>query len=179
MCEKLISIRLGWRGPFKLFGEDIPEIEQLTNSETARGVYQIYGSHPIYGRNVLLYIGKACDQTFRQRLIQHDLHDWTSDPCNLEIYIGRLLVDGSKDLTNEEWATLISVAEGLLIHAHCPAFNSVNIQNPPTDVAKYRVLNYGSYVQLMEEVSGERFDPAIVRKLGSVVTRYQARERDI
>lgn len=165
MSNEAISIRIGWSGPFKLDGEQVPERDEFTNSSTARGIYQIYGSHPVYGPKVLLYIGKATGQTFWQRLSEHGLAEWTSDRENQEIYLGRMLVSGEDIPSDEEWTRRMSIAEGLLIYAHCPAFNSVNIQNPPTEVAGYRVLNYGSYAQLMEEVSGERWDPACVREL--------------
>ena len=32
------------------------------------GLYQIYGQHPAYGENALLYIGKAEDNKFSTRL---------------------------------------------------------------------------------------------------------------
>ena len=57
-------IHVQWDGPFTL--EQILEL----NDDFDYGVYQVYGSHPIYGSDVLLYIGKASQQTFSVRIKQ-------------------------------------------------------------------------------------------------------------
>ncbi len=44
-------INIMWEGPLK------PEKANDKNGETDYGVYQYYGDHPVYGLNVLLYIG--------------------------------------------------------------------------------------------------------------------------
>ena len=51
-------IHVQWDGPFTL--DQLSEM----NNEYDYGVYQVYGSHPIYGSDVLLYIGKAGKLTF-------------------------------------------------------------------------------------------------------------------
>lgn len=55
-------IHVHWNGPFSL--EDVEQKDDNFDY----GVYQVYGSHPIYGSDVLLYIGKASDQTFSVRI---------------------------------------------------------------------------------------------------------------
>ena len=55
-----MKIHIDWVGSHTL-----EEVKQLTNTDDY-GVYQIYGSHPIYGSNVLLYIGKAERQVLSQ-----------------------------------------------------------------------------------------------------------------
>ncbi len=167
MSSTMTPIYLDWIGPFKLDCGEVPDRDEFTNSATAWGVYQIYGSHPVYGPKVLLYIGKAWEQNFGTRLNQHGLADWTSDRGNLEIYLGRMLVSGDEKLSDSEWALQISAAEKLLIYAHSPALNSMNVHQLPTDVAQYHVLNYGCYAQLMEEVSGQRWDSACIEKVSS------------
>jgi len=65
------TIRIKWEGPYS-FKEVIED--RMFNSEAMDfGVYQLYGCHPVYGSNVLLYIGKAQDQTFSKRISQHGL----------------------------------------------------------------------------------------------------------
>lgn len=60
------EIHMVWEGPYSY--------EEITNTLRDEycdfGVYQIYGAHPIYGSDVLLYIGKADQQTFGVRLSQ-------------------------------------------------------------------------------------------------------------
>ena len=58
-------IHVQWDGPFSL-----EQVSELNNEDHDYGVYQVYGSHPIYGSDVLLYIGKASQQTFATRLRQ-------------------------------------------------------------------------------------------------------------
>ena len=60
-------LHLLWSGPYS-----VEEALQALNDEGLDyGVYQIYGTHLVYGTDVLLYVGKAEQQTFRSRLTQH------------------------------------------------------------------------------------------------------------
>ena len=56
-------IHIDWDGPYR-----IEEINELNDEKKDYGIYQIYGTHPVYGSNVLLYIGKADQQTFGARI---------------------------------------------------------------------------------------------------------------
>lgn len=56
-------VQINWEGPFS-----IDYLKSLNNNETNYGVYQIYGNHLVYGKNVLLYIEQANEQTFYTRL---------------------------------------------------------------------------------------------------------------
>ncbi|WP_078183723.1 hypothetical protein [Bacillus wiedmannii] len=49
---KTSLIQILWDGPY-----NITDLVKLKNEETDYGIYQIYGNHPIYGNDVLLYIG--------------------------------------------------------------------------------------------------------------------------
>jgi hypothetical protein len=60
-------IHIYWEGLFTL--DQLTEIQDNTRDY---GVYQIYGGHPVYGSNVLLYIGKADRQTFGTRVSQEN-----------------------------------------------------------------------------------------------------------
>ena len=119
------------------------------------GIYQIYGSHPLYGNDVLLYIGKAQAQTFCTRIKQEGW-EITNDPNTIKVYIGRLI--GEKSVSKREWKTQINLAEKLLIYSHAPAYNSSNLNSlPEKEVVETTVFNWGSHRQLYPEVSGRRW----------------------
>lgn len=161
------DIRITWDGPFSL--KDIGYCEDNENYSFAKGtqlneygidhgVYQVYGCHPIYGNNVLLYIGKTEQQTFAKRISQ-EAWEYDTDSKNIQFYVGRLF--DKKQPSNDVWDRLISLAERILIFVHSPARNSSHILNisKNSDVLKefenIRVMNYDNYRSLMPEVSGE------------------------
>ncbi len=138
-----------WDGPFSL-----EEIADVNDKRHDCGVYQVYGSHPIYGSDVLLYIGKTSDQTFADRLVQ-ETWNYNQDAGNVRCYIGRLA--GLKTPEDAEWSHQIDLVETLLIHSHWPAGNSRNIQslgNHASEIADIHVLNWGQRRSLLSEVSG-------------------------
>jgi hypothetical protein len=145
--EQIVNI--SWRGPFSL-----KEVESLDDDASDYGLYQIYAHHPVYGR-ALVYIGKAREQTFAQRIPQHD---WGSgsenDPAKVEVYVGRLVGDSTPPL--EEWRQQIDAAEKLLVHSHGPAYNTQCIYNAPSEAecGNVRVLNWGACRSVAREVSG-------------------------
>jgi hypothetical protein len=127
-------IQILWEGPYKL-----SELNKLTNVETDYGLYQIYGYHPLYGSNVLLYIGKGDQQTFGMRIRQENW-DEVNDSNNDQVYIGRL--HGATTPSEEQWSNEISLAEQLLIYVHKPGFNSSSISSYPELVLQnVHVLN--------------------------------------
>ena len=149
-------IHLQWDGPFTL--EEVREL----NADHDYGIYQVYGSHPVYGSDVLLYIGKASDQTFSVRLNQEAWH-YNEDAGNVRYYVGRLA--GERTPREAQWAHQIDLVETLLIHSHWPAANSRSIQTlgkHTTEMADVHVLNWGQQRSLLREVSGlmltDRYD---------------------
>ena len=52
MMETIIHIE--WEGPYSL-----NQLDTLNDLRRDHGLYQIYGHHPVYGSNVLLYIGQT------------------------------------------------------------------------------------------------------------------------
>jgi len=163
------KIRIEWEGSYSLEdigynkNEDSYSITKntfLNDGNIDYGIYQVYGSHPVYGTDVLLYIGKAQKQTFAKRLSQ-EAWEYNEDFQNIKFYIGRLFDE--KQVSNEEWDEMIDKAEQMLIYAHSPAKNSSNILNISRnderlkELENIRVLNYDSYRSLMPEVSGEIF----------------------
>ena len=136
-------IEIEWSGPYTL--EDI----QKMDGESDYGIYQIYGTHTIFGENSLLYIGKAQDQTFATRISQHK--EWFIEELSeLKFFIGQL--GGTKLTTEKEWAQGINDAEKLLIFFSSPPYNSQNL-NDYGDVSETIVLNFGKRNRLPMEVS--------------------------
>lgn len=144
-----MEIHIGWAGPYTL-----ANIGQL-NRPHDYGVYQIYGNHPVYGSDKLLYIGKASSQTFGVRIKQQP---WQFNPDGerINFYIGRL--SGSNTPNDDEWDRQIDSAERLLIYAHGPAYNSAGLNSlPESQVRNVHVFNWDTYRDLLPEVSGGRW----------------------
>ncbi|MBO0602521.1 hypothetical protein I2483_12715 [Sporosarcina sp. E16_3] len=143
-------IHIDWTGPYLL-----TNITDLMDEEIDYGIYQIYGKHPVYGSNVLLYIGKADFQTLGKRISQENWWD-TNDSSTIMIYAGRLAGECTPEESN--WSKEIDMAEKLLIYVHKPAYNSKNLSNiPEMDLKDVHILNWGSYRALLPEVSGLRW----------------------
>jgi len=150
------KIMITWDGPYSL--------EELENGDkhldSSKGLYQIYGTHPIYGSNVLLYIGKTT-RSFTIR-IKEEEHWWDdSNADNVQIYTGRIF---DKKLCQDKNYNLdkdIGLAEQVLINTHLPAHNSSNINTISrkekilAEVSNIRVINWHRYRDLMPEVSGD------------------------
>jgi hypothetical protein len=141
-------IHILWKGPFTL-----TQIKQM-NGPTDKGLYQVYGHHPAYGK-ALVYIGLTRQKTFGIRIPQHDWEGGSeNDPTTVEYYVGRLrwVAQPSTEVWNED----IAVAEALLIHSHAPAYNTTFGKEPPSREkhGNARVINWGAVRSLHREVSG-------------------------
>ncbi|WP_130537876.1 hypothetical protein [Thiomicrorhabdus indica] len=147
------DILISWDGPY-----DLDTIKEK-NSDNDYGVYQIYGHHPVYGNDVLLYIGKAERQTFGKRISQEISWLYNSDSNNVEIYIGKLF--GESHPTPEEWNSQIDIAERILIYTHWPAGNSSNINSITSnteflkEIKRFTVVNYDNYRSLNSVISAQ------------------------
>lgn len=143
-------IQLNWEGPYSK-----NELDLLKNEVTDYGIYSIYGTHLVYGKDVLLYIGKADRQTLGKRISQEGWDD-TNDSNNLKIYVGRL--HGPINPSEEVWSKHIYLAESLLIYVHKPAYNQKSISSlPDTDLQNIHILNWGDHRSLLPEISGARW----------------------
>ena len=96
-CAQVTTIHLDWSGPYSL-----DEASALTGREDY-GLYQFYGDHPVYGAGVLLYVGKASNQSFGRRLSQHNWGNWI--PSQAAIYIGKVCTP--EPLDDKEWCDAI------------------------------------------------------------------------
>lgn len=127
------------------------------------GIYQIYGTHPIYGRDVLLYIGLST-KDLDQRLEVHH-RNWIKyeyDP--VKVYYGTVVESsGNNDYTKKE---IIARAEALLIYYCAPAYNSNLISAIEKKYLKEEeenivVRNYGRIGSLPTEVSTAWYKSAV------------------
>ncbi len=149
---KMKLIQIHWEGPYRL-----NQLNLLSDETEDYGVYQIYGKHLMYGKGVLLYIGKADFQTFGRRILQENWEN-INDSDTSNVYIGRLA--GEKTPSEETWSKEIDLAERLLIFTHKPAYNSksLNLNNViDGELKNIHVLNWGDYGDLLPEVSGLRW----------------------
>ncbi|CAM5734274.1 hypothetical protein SAFG77S_11602 [Streptomyces afghaniensis] len=145
---KLIQIE--WQGPFTL-----DELNLLTDDSHDYGIYQIYGKHLVYGKDVLLYIGKADQQTIGKRVSQENWWN-TNDSKQLKIYAGRLA--GVSTPNDELWSKEIDLAERLLISVHKPAYNSKSLSLiRDAELQDIHILNWGDHRDLLPEISGLRW----------------------
>jgi hypothetical protein len=143
-------INVDWSGPF-----GVNQIGELDGHDQF-GLYQIYGPHPVYGNQQLLYIGKASARSFAVRLAEHGWIHGTRDTSQVSVYIGRLC--GSETPDNKVWEEEIDLAERLLIYAHFPPYNTQKWLIRPSDKLEHvHVLNWNQYRDLLPEVSGLRW----------------------
>lgn len=133
---KILQIQINWEGPYRT--------EEVITNMTDRGkppeygvdfgLYQIYGTHILCGKDTLLYIGKAPHQTFSTRFKQHkkwlDNEDYKED---IRIYLGRIYDPKRHSVIDawESWTEDVKLAEKILIYKYSPHYNNSNIGNPP------------------------------------------------
>jgi hypothetical protein len=150
MAHQIIYIE--WDGPY--FFE---ECHELNDESCDYGLYQVYGVHPLYGSEVLLYIGKTDDRIFALHLADEQEY-WESevDFHPLTIYVGRLAGAATPD--GEQWGREMDQAARLLIYSHVPVFNGRELgASPDEDLKDIHVINWGSQMDLAPEVSGARW----------------------
>jgi hypothetical protein len=158
--SKLEEINIWWEGSFSI--DDIldDEIDSsiYDNTSDKIGIYQIYGTHPLYGSNKLLYIGRTTDKNgFKSRLKNRWVIENGQDTENIKIYLGTIFSD-IENIKNKE-NDLIEKAEILLINALKPAFNSSNIQSVGKKLQEqnYIIYNYNNYRDIYPILSSKHF----------------------
>lgn len=148
-----------WDGPF-----NITTLEQYAKKEPDLAahwsLYAKYEDHPIYGRDVLTYIGKAEKQPVLKRLKQHELE-------RENIYVGVIYKFDNWEETNKNFEKswkkqkgnvvkdekIISPVEELLICALWPAGNSKNKKSAKNSWP-FRIFNTGYHGSIPQEISG-------------------------
>jgi len=136
-----------WKGPFNR--SQAFEIKE-------EGIYQIYGHHPVYGPNALLYIGSSSDFSKRIKVHCDDWLEWYSDFENSSFYFGKIM---NQDIEMEiEGLPLLEFAEGMLISIHVPAQNKKLYDSVFKTTRKgWRLMNFGNYKTLLPEISVDRW----------------------
>jgi hypothetical protein len=112
-------IEIEWEGPFTM--EEI----STKNGSNDFGLYMAYGHHRVYGENVLLYVGKAEQQKFSVRILQHLNDDWWGTES---IYLGRL-GGAESSITFSEWDEQIDYTETKFIQYCLPSWNASKINS--------------------------------------------------
>ena len=154
------EIIIYWYGPYsieEIIGEIKVENEDIKLFKN-KGLYQIYGFHPLYGNDVLLYIGKTEEQSFTKRLKNRYEIDYNSDSKNTKIYLGTI-TNTDKIINENEEIEYINISESLLINALKPAYNSSNVKsaNKKLSDKEYIVYNEGNYKAIYPILSSKYF----------------------
>jgi hypothetical protein len=126
----------------KFNGEKNKEI--IGNKEYKNVIYQAYGNSPIYGRDVLLYIGISND--FIRRKNEHIDFEKIE---NLSFRIGSI------EFLNREKRRILEICESIIITMMKPSYNSRNIKdiNKNAKSKKYIVFNKEEKGDLPLEIS--------------------------
>ena len=151
-------VRVEWDGPFS-----VEEVTRKYDSDSDYGLYQVYGEHVVFGSDSLLYIGKACKQSFARRIQQHAA-GWLSEENAPMIYLGQIVEgDYVKGDKNKDWEEVVDAVEALTIYWHSPPYNSQHI-NEYGRMA-LRVQNLEKLGSLVQEYSSSNI---AVRNLDGV-----------
>jgi hypothetical protein len=132
----------------------LDEVYKLDVGGYDHGIYQVYGSHPVYGSQTLIYIGEAYAKTFSERVKQHAWETNYDMQSHVDVNIGRFA--GYESISNSKWDRQIHVAEKLLIRAHSPAYNQhlfFKVEEHK-QLSHIHILNWGERRLLLPEVSG-------------------------
>ena len=153
------NINIWWEGPFDsedIINGEIKENES-DNIDKDIGLYQVYASHPLYGADVLVYIGLTTN-SFKKRLKDRWVIEDGNDSSNVKIYLG-CIVDDLKEMDTEIEVERIKKSEALLINALKPAFNSSNIQSVQEKYrnSSFQINNLNNYRNLYPHLSSQYF----------------------
>ena len=141
-------VDIDWEGPFPITYDragDCYLLDQIPSELLlSSGIYQIYGRHPVYGKDSLLYIGETkvgeSGRPFKSRLVEH-LREGSRffGHTNLSVHLGVL------DLPND----IVQKVESILIFNHAPALNRRHIDGPIAGAETLLVRNW-SFVGALE-----------------------------
>ena len=161
--QKVIIYHFHWE-KYSINGDRREEwLQEIKNCNKGEdyGVYQLYGDRMTYAKDILLYIGKAQDQSFGETIKQHE-HEWNNwwhiGIRPTRIHLGRL---GKTDDGNQDsWGDAIDKTEKLLIHIYNLSLNGQEFGRvrPPLEYTEhFTVFNWGNYGDILPECSSLRF----------------------
>ena len=150
--KNILVINIEWE---KVNFEEILLKDYDTNIDY--GLYQLYGHHPSYGENALLYIGQANDQTFAKRLRKRDEFIECSARPSF-ILLGRIVSSKNEPVEwgINNWSKIINLAEIMLIKAHMPSMNkkdATGLLGMEYCSPHYLIINWGDYGRILPEIS--------------------------
>ena len=149
--ETLRIIEILWSG-----AHTVADVHEMTGASD-RGLLAIYGSHPVFGDDALLFIdgtgstsgADAAPETFAERL--NRIGPWIALlPSEATIYVGRL--GGTRPVGEAPWAQAISDATRLTTFFHAPPWNGRHVDHHRVQQPTV-VLNLGRRHRLAMEVS--------------------------
>jgi len=129
-------VKVYWEGPLDI------SAAFKKKGRRDRGLYQVYGDHPVFGPHSLLYVGRTDQQSFGMAFVQH-YERWMKHDSGVTIHLGTFRDHGASVLVKE--------VEALTILWHSPPYNSKGIWvygGPPV-----RVQNHDSRGRLLAEYS--------------------------
>lgn len=100
---------------------------KMPSAGTKGVLYQIYGDHPVYGRDTLLYIGTTIRADRRIRAHLRGVFGYVN---NLSISIGEI----------EDEAVSLKIPESILIACHKPSFNKEFIRDLPPEAKRQKII---------------------------------------
>lgn len=156
-CQET-TFEVWWHGPYTF--EELKKKKKSAFARTLK-LYAVYGDHPLYGRQVLTYIGKAVRRDLITRLSEHNLEREPIYVANVMRFDGwaesNAIADKDgwdpKDFLGRDDEEHISRIEELLIYGLWPAGNLRN-KNTARHSSQYRIFNTGELGSLPPELSG-------------------------
>jgi len=155
------EINIWWEGPFSYKDIEKNKIKDkhYDNKATDIGLYQIYASHPLYGSDVLVYIGMTISKGgFKSRLKNRWVIEGGNNSEDVKIYLGKIY-SNSETINKITEIEKIKNAEALLINALKPAYNASFIQSVGKELLKkdFQVNNANNYRNLYPQLSSKYF----------------------
>lgn len=113
-------------------------------------LYQIYGQHPVFGPNSLLYVGVT--DNLSRRFEEHFNKSRFWEFNGLKVHFGFMSAEDKQALPDA------SDVESLLIAIHKPPLNRQCIDKPSAKHARLHVYSWGQSGVLFPECSSRWFD---------------------
>jgi len=151
MQDPITNIHIIWSDPIPY-----ETVSVFVSDITDFGIYQIYGTHPIHGNDVLLYIGRALGGSFGWEIPRKESKFNNPKVEGIRVHLGRLA--GAATPPNDVWNRQIELAERLLIFAHKPPLNvRVGLGDLEEILQSVHIYNWGARATILPEVSGLRW----------------------
>ncbi|MBF0565030.1 MAG: hypothetical protein HQK89_07300 [Nitrospirae bacterium] len=120
------EIEVKWAGPFTVT-EIILGKKDRTDDY---GLFQVYGEHILSGRDTLLYIGIAINETFSANI--GEIKDWLYEVGDISIYLGDTYNSNKHTVERDyfTWRRDTNIANNILIYKYTPNYNTIEEEEP-------------------------------------------------